>query len=177
MPWRQTKSLFWYVYRKAKTRFVECGSVGQGLSTLSQYFQVYFSISELELKNNINSLCFKSLINSGPLGPVCVWGGGGGGWRAHPSHSPPADGTAAELFIYFNFTAAGQLLQLKYRTVHPHSWLVSTISKVEWVHIRSEFAFQSASLARITFRPKNRHSSPFPCAWFLSADSDTKDLT
>ena len=42
-------------------------------------FKLYLSISELELKNNISSLCFKSLINSGPLGPVCVCEGGGGG--------------------------------------------------------------------------------------------------
>ena len=31
--------------------------------TLSQYFQVHYTISEPELKSNINPLCFKSLVN------------------------------------------------------------------------------------------------------------------
>ena len=54
MPCRHTKSPFLYLYKKTRVRFVE--SVSQGLSTSSQYFQVYYTISELELKD-INSLC------------------------------------------------------------------------------------------------------------------------
>ena len=54
MPCWHTKCPFLYLYKKTRVRFVE--SVSQGLSTLSQYFQVYHTISELELKD-INSLC------------------------------------------------------------------------------------------------------------------------
>ena len=54
MPCRHIKSPFLYLYKNTRVRFVE--SVSQGLSTLSQYFQVYYTISELELKD-INSLC------------------------------------------------------------------------------------------------------------------------
>ena len=54
MPFRHTKSPFLYLYEKTSTRFVE--SVSQGSFTLSQYFQVYYTISELELKSIINSL-------------------------------------------------------------------------------------------------------------------------
>ena len=51
MPRKHTKFPFLYVYKKTKTRFVE--SVSQGVSTLSQYFQVYYTTSELELQNII----------------------------------------------------------------------------------------------------------------------------
>ena len=46
--------------------------MSQGFSILSEYFQVYFSVTtvELELKNIINSLCFKSFINK----KVDLWG-------------------------------------------------------------------------------------------------------
>ena len=48
--------------------------------------------SNLELKNIINSLCFKSLINkSGPLGPM----GEGAGVRAHLFHPSPYGSVAA----------------------------------------------------------------------------------
>ena len=51
MPRKHTKFFSLCVYKKTKTRFVE--SVSHGLSTLSQYFQVYYTTSELELQNII----------------------------------------------------------------------------------------------------------------------------
>ena len=44
--------------------------MSQGLSTLSQYFQVYYTTSELELQKT--SFCYKSFTikKGGPLGPV-----------------------------------------------------------------------------------------------------------
>ena len=64
MPCKHTKSPFLYVYKKTKNRFVWVRAC--------QLFQVYFTTIELEMKNIINSLCFKSFINkkSGPLGTV-----------------------------------------------------------------------------------------------------------
>ena len=79
MPRKHTKFPFLYVYKKTKTHFVE--SVSQGLSTLSQYFQVYYTTSELELQKN--SFCYKSFI----IKKVDLWGL----WRvrAHQSYPPP----------------------------------------------------------------------------------------
>ena len=40
-----------------------CGKGESGLCAVSQYFQFYYTISGVEERNTINSLCFKSLIN------------------------------------------------------------------------------------------------------------------
>ena len=63
MPGRHTKSPVSYSYTKSTPR--------------PAYFQFYSTISELELKNTISSLCLKSLIiqKSGPLLPVRGEGG------------------------------------------------------------------------------------------------------
>ena len=47
-----------------------CGKRASGLSTLSQYFQVYYTISKLVVRreqyrnNTIDSLCLKSLVKN-----------------------------------------------------------------------------------------------------------------
>ena len=53
-------------------------------------FSFYYTISGLEERNTVNSLCFKSLINKNvDLWNLCVKrGGGGGGVRAHLSQLP-----------------------------------------------------------------------------------------
>ena len=63
-PQRQRTSNSFLYFTKAKTRLME--SVSQALSTLSQYFQVYNTVSNLverkeQYRNNtVDSLCFKS---------------------------------------------------------------------------------------------------------------------
>ena len=60
-------------------------SVSQGLSTLHSIFQFYYTISELQLRNSINSICLKLFINK----KVDLWGpvaGGGKLFAAKTGH-------------------------------------------------------------------------------------------
>ena len=91
--------------------------------------------NNLKLKNIINSLCFKSLINkSRLLGPIGGGGGGGGGWCEHTCcTSLPMD--LLQLKIY-NIEPNFSYLQvcLKTHRVLDLHWKLSVIKVEKTLH-------------------------------------------
>lgn len=126
-------SLFLHLNKTAKTCFVE--SVSQGLSTLQEYFKIYFIISTLELKNVIKWIYF--VLNhwstrSGPLGPL------GEAGLAHLSHPPPYGHVTAKKSTYYNFIiepnfSYPQVCLKTHRVLDLH-WKLSVIKVEKTLH-------------------------------------------